>query len=71
MTAPLCCRDPSIVQIDSGWIVQCGQGAVLAGPFATNAEAWRALDRLERQPISPQEKLVDFLWERNILESFH
>jgi len=71
MSAPLHCRNLTVAQIDQGWIVQCARGAMLTGPFATNGEAWRALDRLERQPISPQEKLVDFLWERNIAESFH
>jgi hypothetical protein len=62
MSTPLPCRDPSIVRIDDGWVVQCGQGAVLAGPFATNAEAWRVLDRLERKPVSPAEDKVDWLW---------
>ncbi|TPM33720.1 hypothetical protein FJ955_02980 [Mesorhizobium sp. B2-2-2] len=33
----------------------------MAGPFATNAEAWRAADRLEGSPISPAEKRADWV----------
>ncbi|WP_181176946.1 hypothetical protein [Mesorhizobium sp. B2-6-4] len=35
------------------------RGETLAGPFPTNAEAWRAADRLEGAPISPSEKRAD------------
>lgn len=44
----------------SGWIVVSG-GETLAGPFPTNAEAWRAADRIEGSPISPAEKRADWI----------
>lgn len=62
MNAALPCRDLTGAQIDEGWIVQCARGAMLAGPFASNGEAWRALDRLERKPVSPAEDKVDWMW---------
>ncbi|RWH32460.1 hypothetical protein [Mesorhizobium sp.] len=33
----------------------------LAGPFPTHGEAWRALDRMEGEPISPAEKRADWI----------
>lgn len=62
MSAPLHCRNLNVVHTDDGWIVQCARGAMLAGPLTPNGEAWRALDRLERQPISPAEDKVDWMW---------
>lgn len=43
-----------------GWVV-VSRGETLAGPFPTNAEAWRAADRLEGSPISPAEKRSDWI----------
>lgn len=43
-----------------GWVV-ISRGETLAGPFPTNAEAWRAADRLEGSPISPAEKRADWI----------
>lgn len=43
-----------------GWIV-VSRGETLAGPFPTNAEAWRAADRIEGSPISPAEKRADWI----------
>lgn len=43
-----------------GWLV-ISHGETLAGPFPTNAEAWRAADRLEGSPISPSEKRADWI----------
>ncbi|MFC5421047.1 hypothetical protein ACFPOB_15930 [Bosea eneae] len=57
---------PVVVQIDVGHVVRSPDGVVLAGPFATNAEAWRALDRIERQPVSPQEEKTDWLWRQRV-----
>ncbi len=57
---------PVVAQAADGWIVHSPQGEVLAGPFPTNAEAWRALDRIERQPVSPQEKRTDRMWEQSV-----
>ncbi|RWO68953.1 MAG: hypothetical protein EOS17_16795 [Mesorhizobium sp.] len=43
-----------------GWLV-ISHGETLAGPFPTNAEAWRAADRIEGSPISPSEKRADWI----------
>jgi hypothetical protein len=32
-----------------------GDGKILAGPFASNAAAWRAYDRLKGEPVSRSE----------------
>lgn len=56
----------TIVRTDDGWVVQAADLRVIAGPFATNAEAWRALDRIERQPASPQEEKTDWLWSQRV-----
>ena len=56
----------TIVRTDAGWVVQAGDLRVLAGPFATNSEAWRALDRIERLPTSPQEDKTDWLWSQRV-----
>jgi hypothetical protein len=34
-----------------------------AGPFDTNADAWRWLDRVNGEPISRAEKVAEFIWE--------
>lgn len=57
---------PIVTQTPEGWTVNLPHGGVLAGPFATNAEAWRALDRIERQPASPQEEKTDWLWRQRV-----
>lgn len=56
----------TIVQTDAGWVVQAPDLRIVAGPFTTNAEAWRALDRIERQPASPQEEKTDWLWRQRV-----
>jgi hypothetical protein len=56
----------TIVKTAEGWCVVDEQGVAIAGPFATNSEAWRAQDRMERQPVSPQEKRTDFMWQQNV-----
>lgn len=50
----------TVVETESGFVVVDGT-ATLAGPFPTNAEAWRAADRLEGSPISPAEKRADWI----------
>jgi hypothetical protein len=42
----------TIVQTDAGWIVQAPDGSTVAGPFPTNGEAWRALDRLDEKHLA-------------------
>lgn len=49
---------PAIVQRDGGWFVRAGD-ADLAGPFETHARAWRALDRMQEEPVKPDERWMD------------
>lgn len=50
----------TVIEGGGGFVVVDG-GETLAGPFPTNAEAWRALDRMEGEPISPAEKRADWI----------
>ncbi|AZO23847.1 hypothetical protein EJ070_26305 [Mesorhizobium sp. M1E.F.Ca.ET.045.02.1.1] len=50
----------TVIKTEGGFAVVAA-GEMLAGPFPTNAEAWRVLDRLEGQPISPAEKRADWI----------
>jgi hypothetical protein len=50
----------NIVQTDDGhWQLKAGDRVL--GIWATNAEAWRAFDREEREPISPAESKTDWI----------
>lgn len=42
----------TIVQTDDGWVVQAANLQIVAGPFATNGEAWRALDRIDDKHLA-------------------
>lgn len=57
--------DLRVVGIEDRFVVIEGHSPndsrMVAGPFPTNAEAWRALDRLEGEPISPAEKRADWI----------
>ena len=46
-------------------VVDAG-GAVCAGPFETNAQAWRAVDRLGREPVSRAEYVFDHFANLNL-----
>ncbi|RWK53520.1 hypothetical protein [Mesorhizobium sp.] len=48
----------TVIEMEGGFVVVDGD-KVLAGPFPTSAEAWRAADRMEGSPISPAEKRAD------------
>jgi hypothetical protein len=54
-----------VIEADGGFVViddrSPNDSRMVAGPFPTNAEAWRALDRLEGEPISPAEKRADWI----------
>lgn len=50
-------------QPDGKYLVVNG-GNVLAGPFDTNAQAWRALDRISGEPISRSEKVSMWINEQ-------
>jgi len=39
-------------------------GNVLAGPFDTNSEAWRQLDRLTGQSVSKAEDTAEWVWNK-------
>ncbi|WP_313522261.1 hypothetical protein [Shinella sp.] len=40
------------------------RGRLLAGPFPTNADAWRWIDRNEGQPISKAEERGDWVFAK-------
>lgn len=51
----------TVAKRDQGWVVIYGS-EIVAGPFETNGEAWRALDRLHGEPVSRGEKTSEWLW---------
>lgn len=57
-----------VIQTGDGHVVLDPDGVTRAGPFATNDEAWRALDRLVGEPISPAEKRTDWMVARYLNE---
>ena len=54
----------SVATTDTGKFVVRENGVEIAGPFETNAEAWRWLDRRDGEPISRQEKVSEWLNEQ-------
>jgi hypothetical protein len=42
------------------WLVTDGRRVL--GPFASNAAAWRFVDRHEGEPVSRSEETTDWLW---------
>ncbi|MCI0998941.1 hypothetical protein HWD97_02475 [Ochrobactrum sp. C6C9] len=40
-------------------------GGIMAGPFETNAQAWRAADRISGEPVSRSEKVSMWINEQN------
>jgi hypothetical protein len=54
---------------DGAWCVFEG-AHTLAGPFESNAEAWRWLDRHEGQPVSRSEAVGEWMFERSVPEDF-
>jgi hypothetical protein len=47
----------------TGWAVVRGKQVVREG-FATNAAAWRWLDRQMGDPISRQESVAEWIWSK-------
>jgi hypothetical protein len=43
-------------------------GEIIAGPFVSNAAAWRWLDRRTGEPISRAEHVAEWLWRKMIDE---
>jgi hypothetical protein len=52
----------TVEQRSDGWVVIAGE-QVLAGPFATNAQAWRWIDRHDGEPISSREKVSQWMYD--------
>ncbi|MER9533019.1 hypothetical protein NKI89_24880 [Mesorhizobium sp. M0309] len=55
----------TVIEADGGFVVVQDNSPngrrTLAGPYPTSAQAWRAADRLEGEPISPAEKRADWI----------
>ncbi|MBZ9693915.1 hypothetical protein [Mesorhizobium sp. CO1-1-9] len=55
----------TVIEAEGGFVVVDDSSPngrrMLAGPYPTSAEAWRAADRLEGEPISPAEKRADWI----------
>ena len=51
-------------QADGRYVVLGDDGATIAGPFDTNSEAWRWIDRQEDEPVSKSEAKTDAFLER-------
>jgi hypothetical protein len=58
-------EDTVVVRHDNNWFLE-DQGKRIAGPFQTNAEAWRALDRHEGDPVSRSEQTGQWWFDTKI-----
>jgi hypothetical protein len=47
------------------WCVVDNDGRIIR-KFPTNAEAWKYLDRVSNQAMSPKEDLANYIWERDL-----
>lgn len=47
-------------QINGEWFVMSGAEQI-AGPFRSNGDAWRWIDRQEGSPINPAERKSDWI----------
>lgn len=47
-------------EVNGEWFVMAGQNQ-LAGPFKSNGEAWRWIDRQNGEPVSQSEKVTEWL----------
>jgi hypothetical protein len=53
------------IESNGKWfVVDALPGSILAGPFKTNADAWRWIDRHEGEPISRREHVAQWLWNK-------
>jgi hypothetical protein len=57
----------TVVHKPEGYCVVDTDGRVQAGPFDLNSSAWRALDRMDREPVSKREDTGDWV-SRQILK---
>jgi hypothetical protein len=53
------------IQIKGAWFV-IAAATVMAGPFETNAQAWRWIDRQTGSPISRSEVVAEWLFEQQM-----
>ncbi len=53
-----------VFELRERFYVKNGDGFVLAGPFKTNADAWRWIDRQESQPLSKAEDRADWVFSQ-------
>lgn len=53
-----------IIQLGRDWWIEGASGRY--GPFATNAEAWRALDRMDGEPVGKAEAVTDWRLSREM-----
>jgi hypothetical protein len=53
----------TVTETSQGWIVADG-GQIIAGPFPTNAEAWRWIDRSQGDPISRAEQVSQWIFDK-------
>jgi hypothetical protein len=58
-----------IQTLDGKWVVTDANGNVLA-MCETNAEAWRAYDRVAGEPRSRQEAVTDWSWNKWVSEGW-
>ena len=57
--------DPDAITVTAkanGWHVVLGDRTL--GPFACNADAWRALDRISGNAVSPAEQRAQYPWQK-------
>jgi hypothetical protein len=50
---------------NSEWVVT-DLNSVVAGPFKTNSEAWRAMDRITGDVVSKSESTSQWLWNKAV-----
>jgi hypothetical protein len=55
----------TVDKIEDGWAVIDPAGNIIA-KFATNAAAWRWIDRQEGGPISRAEHVAEWIWEKQL-----
>ncbi len=60
---------PTVERQADGTFVVVANGYIVSRPFASNAEAWRALDRMEGDPVSKAELKSEWLWSKIVSET--
>lgn len=48
------------------WVVRDTHYDIVAGPFATNGQAWKALDRLEGAPVNRSQATSEWSWNKRV-----